>query len=316
VHCTRRAFLGVAGLALVTGCAPGNGDGDTDSVTVTHACGETTVPAPPQRVVSVGFTEQDDLLAVGVVPVATTEWFGGEPFAVWPWARAALGPAQPQVLSLADGIQVAPIAALRPDLIVATNAGLDADTYARLSEIAPTLAQSGSDAFFEPWKIQAAAIAAATFKRDEMDAVITAVDEKFTAAATAHPEFKDRRVILLAGTPWYGAFTATLPGRRTDFLTQLGLNVVDLGSFDDGGAARIPLDRIAAAIGEADVVVWTTESDAEQAALLAHPDIAARGGRNIFTTRELAGAIAFSSPLSLPVVADQLPPLLERALRS
>jgi iron complex transport system substrate-binding protein len=36
--------------------------------------------------------------------------------------------------------------------------------------------------------------------------------------------------------------------------------------------------------------------------------------RNVFTGKDLAGAIAFSSPLSYPVVADQLPPALAKAL--
>ena len=114
------------------------------SVTVKHAFGETTVPAPPTRVVSAGFTEQDGLLAVGVVPIAVTDWFGGQPFGVWPWAQPKLGAAQPVVLNLDNGIQVDQIAALKPDLIVATNAGLDADTYKKLSAIAPTIAQSGA----------------------------------------------------------------------------------------------------------------------------------------------------------------------------
>jgi iron complex transport system substrate-binding protein len=35
----------------------------------------------------------------------------------------------------------------------------------------------------------------------------------------------------------------------------------------------------------------------------------------VFTGKDLAGAIAFSSVLSLPVVADQLPPMLSTALR-
>src|SRR5437764_4802521 len=68
-------------------------------VTITHAFGQTVVPAPARRVVSAGFTEQGDLLAVGVVPIATTEWFGNEPFAVWPWAQPKLGGARPTVLS-------------------------------------------------------------------------------------------------------------------------------------------------------------------------------------------------------------------------
>ncbi|HZE16497.1 MAG TPA: ABC transporter substrate-binding protein, partial [Mycobacterium sp.] len=41
---------------------------------------------------------------------------------------------------------------------------------------------------------------------------------------------------------------------------------------------------------------------------------AALGAHNIFTTKDQAGAIAFASPLSYPLVADQLPPLIAKAL--
>ena len=319
-RCTRREFLtaaGAAGVLLAGGCSSdqSGADGPSGPVNIAHAFGKTTVPAKPQRVVSAGFTEQDSLLAVGVVPIATTEWFGAEPFAVWPWARSALGNAQPEVLSLADGIQLDRIAALRPDLIVATNAGVDADTYEKLSAIAPTLPQSGGAAFFEDWKDQANTIGIATFGQDAMKALITAVDDKFVAAGAEHQQFKDKLVLLLAGAPWQGAITATLPGWRTEFLTQMGFVVADgLAAFTDGDRARVPLDRLGPALDDADVVIWTTESDAEQAALLADPTVADLGTRNVFTTRELAAAIAFASPLSYPLVADQLPALLATAL--
>jgi iron complex transport system substrate-binding protein len=130
-------------------------------VTITHLFGQTVVKAPPKRVVSAGYTEQDDLLALGVVPIAVTNWWGDQPFAVWPWAQPKLGDAKPTVLSLENGIPVDQIAALKPDLIVAVNAGVDADTYQKLSAIAPTVPQSGEDAFFEPWKDQAAPVAPA-----------------------------------------------------------------------------------------------------------------------------------------------------------
>jgi iron complex transport system substrate-binding protein len=187
---SRRGFLATtAGVALVAACgSPKPGTVAKDgSVTVKHLFGEAKIPAPPKRVVSAGFTDQDDLLAVGVVPIAVTDWFGGQPFGVWPWAQAKLGGATPVVLSLADGIQVDQIASLKPDLIVATNAGLDQDTYTKLSAIAPTIAQSGPDAFFEPWKDQATAIGQAVFKNDDMQKLITDVDAKFkTAGATTH----------------------------------------------------------------------------------------------------------------------------------
>ena len=187
---SRRRFLAMtAGVAAVAACGsekPGEVAKD-GSVTVKHMFGETKIPAPPKRVVSAGFTEQDDLLAVGVVPIAVTNWWGDQPFGVWPWALPKLGAAQPAVLSLADGIQVDRIAALKPDLIVATNAGLDQDTYDKLSEIAPTIAQSGQDAFFEPWKDQAATIGQAVFKFDEMAALVKGVDDKFTAVGNEQP---------------------------------------------------------------------------------------------------------------------------------
>lgn len=303
-----------AGLGLLAACGshqPGTVAKD-GSVTVEHIFGETKVPGPPQRVVSAGYTEQDDLLALGVIPVAVTDWFGDEPFAVWPWARAKLGSAKPAVLSIADGIKVDQIAAQKPDLIVATNAGLDKDTYDKLSQIAPTIAQPTADAFFGPWKDQATAISQAVFKANEMKPLIAGVDEKFAAAAKNNPQFAGRTALLLRGSLYRDSVQVMPPGPRTDFLTQLGLAVPNTGD------RLIPRDRWAAELDNVDALIWTTESDDEQAALLADPTIqqlnATARKRNVFTGKDLSGAIAFGSPLSYPMVADQLPPLLARVL--
>lgn len=285
-----------AGVALVAACGSKPGEVAKDgSVTVKHVFGETKIPAPPTRVVSAGLTEQDDLLALGVVPIAVTDWFGGEPYGVWPWAQQKLGGAQPVVLNLADGVQVEAIASLRPDLIVAANAGLDQDTYTKLAAIAPTIAQSGQDAFFEPWKSQATTIGQAVFKHDEMQALIAGIEEKFAAVGQSNPQFAGRKVVLLEGRLGERGAQVMAPGWRSDFLTQMGL--VAAGDPDT-----------------ADVLIWCTESNEEQAALLADPKIAQRGPRNIFAGKELAGAIAFASPLSYPLVADRLPPEIVRAL--
>jgi iron complex transport system substrate-binding protein len=303
-----------ASASLVAACSstkPGEVAKD-GSVTVKHIFGETKIPAPPKRVVSAGFTEQDDLLAVGVVPIAVTDWFGGEPFGVWPWAQPKLGGAQPVVLNLNDGIQVDQIASLKPDLIVATNAGLDQDTYTKLSAIAPTIAQSGPDAFFEPWKDQATAIGQAVFKADDMAALIAGVDEKFTNAGKNNPQFAGKKVLLLGGTFYQDSVRVTTPGWRTDFLTNMGFTI------PDSGAELVPRDKMASVLDSADVLIWKTESDEEQAALLADPIVAKLRAtiekRNVFTGKGLAGAIAFASTLSYPVVADQLPPMLARVL--
>jgi iron complex transport system substrate-binding protein len=303
-----------AGAALVAACSsPKPGEVAKDgSVTVKHIFGETKIPAPPKRVVSAGFTEQDDLLAVGVLPIAVTDWFGGEPFGVWPWAQPKLGGAQPVVLTLNDGIQVDQIASLKPDLIVATNAGLDQDAYTKLSAIAPTIAQSGPDAFFEPWKDQATVIGQAVFKADDMAKLIAAVDDKFAGVGKNNPQFAGKKVLLVGGTFYEDNARVATQGWRTDFLTNMGFTIPDTG----GGL--VPREKMASVLDGADVLIWMTESDDEQAALLTDPIVAKLRAtvqkRNVFTGKDLAGALAFASTLSYPVVADQLPPLISRVL--
>jgi iron complex transport system substrate-binding protein len=303
-----------AGVALVAACGSEKAGtvAKDGSVTVKHVFGETKIPASPKRVVSAGYTEQDDLLAVGVVPIAVTDWFGAEPLGVWPWAQPRLGGAQPVVLSLVDGLQVDQIAALKPDLIVATNAGLDHDTYTKLSAIAPTIAQSGPDAFFEPWKAQATAIGQAVFKNDDMAKLVAGVDEKFAGVGKNNPQFAGKKVLLVGGTFFEDSVRVTTPGWRTDFLTNMGFTV------PDAGAGLVPRDKMASVLDDADVLIWTTESDDEQTALLADPAVsklrATTANRNVFTGKDLAGAIVFASTLSYPVVADQLPPLIAKAL--
>jgi len=322
----RRGFLGLAGLTALAlaGCSSGKPSPGTPgggAVTIKHAFGETTVPAVPKRVVSAGFTEQDSLLALGVVPVATTEWFGGQPFAVWPWAQPKLGAARPVVLNLDAGIDVDKIATLKPDLIVAIDAGVDADTYQKLSAIAPTVPQSGTDAFFEPWRDQATTIGTAVFQSDAMAGLVKAVDDRFTKVGSDNPQFKDKRVLLLEGQLWNNGVVATLPGWRTDFLTRMGFTIPEsiTSHGTDDHRAVLPVDQAAAVLDDADVLIWTTESDEDQAALVANPAIAGlratKLNRNVFTGKDLAGAISFASVLSYPAVADQLPPLLSTALR-
>jgi iron complex transport system substrate-binding protein len=314
-------LAGAAGL-LAAGCSspkPAPGAAPAGGVTINHLFGQTVIKEPPKRVVSAGYTEQDDLLAVGVVPIAVTSWWGDQPFAVWPWAQPKLGDAKPVVLNLDNGIPVDQIAGLKPDLIVAINAGVDADTYQKLSAIAPTVPQGDGDAFFEPWKDQATTIGQAVFQADQMKQLIDGVGQKFAAVAQKNQGWLGKKALLMQGTFWQGTVVATAAGWRTDFLNQMGL-VIDDSIKPFGGDSRvvIPRDHIKAVLDSADVVIWTTESPDDQKALLADPDVAASQAttqnRHIFTTKEQSGAIAFSSVLSYPMLADQLPPLISKIL--
>src|SRR3712207_289699 len=121
--------LGAAATAALAACgsddatAPAitssGGTAGTFPVTVRHQFGEPTVPAAPQRVVSLGWADADALLALGVVPVGILDWFQAWPAGVGPWAQDRLGGAKPTVLKGPE-INFEQVATLRPDLVTFT----------------------------------------------------------------------------------------------------------------------------------------------------------------------------------------------------
>jgi iron complex transport system substrate-binding protein len=329
----------VGSLSLLVGAAACGGDDDDSTsgagsessgeqasgsfpVTVEHALGVTEVPAPPERIVTVGYTEQDTVLALGLTPVGVTEWYGDHPFATWPWAQDELGDAEPEVLTETDGLQYEAIAALRPDLILGVNAGLDEDSFAQLSEIAPTIAHPvGAEAWFGPWREQTLLIGQAVGMEDQAQALIDGIDADFADAAAEHPEFDGTSIVFLQNAFYDGEAIAYQEGLSTDFLTDLGFEIP--GQLDEfvqeaeGSQAYIPLEQLSA-LDAADVLLWATEDPSDRDALEEVPLYRAleevEQGRLVFTDAVTAGAIYFTSPLSLPFVIENLVPALASTL--
>jgi iron complex transport system substrate-binding protein len=322
--CVRRPALILAFLlALVAGCSSGTAPAAApQGVTVEHAFGTTTVPPNPQRVLSAGYTEQDTLLALGVTPIAVTDWYGDQPYATWPWAREKLGAATPEVLTSNDGLQYERIAALKPDLILATNAGLDKEQYDRLTAIAPTVAQPvGGTAWFSKWDRQSLMIGKAVGKEAEATALVEGIKKRFAETAAAHPAFAGTPAIFLQGGYYEGKAIAYQDGLSTDFLTDLGFTVpkeLDAFSTSDGSLqAYVPMENLSV-LNSGKVLVWATD-DAAGRAKVEEPPVyrtltAVQGGHQVFTDAELAGAIYFTSPLSLPYLLDRLVPMLDQAV--
>ena len=324
-----RSLLLAAVLVLAAGCsssppttAPGAAPQAAFPVSVEHEFGTTTVPAAPQRVVSAGYTEQDTLLALGVTPVAVTDWYGDQPYATWPWAKEQLGSATPTVLTAKDGPDYEKIAAQRPDLIVATNAGLDREQYDRLAAIAPTVAQpKGGSAWFAPWDAQTRLIGAAIGKPDQANALVDGIKKRFADTAAAHPGFAGTPAIFLQAPFYDGSAIAYQNGLSTEFLTDLGFTVpAEIDRFapeGDSTQAYIPIENLGV-LNAGRVLIWATEDASARTELEAQPLYRTltpvQNGNLVFTDATLAGAIYFSSPLSLPYVLDHLVPRLDAAL--
>lgn len=274
---------------------------DTAGATVTHKFGETQVPADPQRVVTVGYTDQDTILALGVTPLAVGNFGGGYEWRERPWAQEALKGADPAVVS-EQQINFEAVASQRPDLIIAVNAGLKQADYDKLSQIAPTVAQSGDYIDFGmPWDEQTTLMGQALGREAKAQELIEGVNAKFAAFREQHPQFADQTAILAYGGPdGYGAYATG--DTRSRFLTDLGFKIPKEIDELAGEAFYAQFSQEQFRLMDQDVVVmYGAQKD-----ILANPVFrrldAVKEDRVIYMdlTDDFSGALGFASALSLP----------------
>lgn len=286
-------------------------------VTIEHKYGQVTIPAAPTRVVSVGFTDHEWLLALGVIPVGVRDWYGDKPYATWEWAQDELGNAKPTVLTNAE-LNFEAIAALKPDLIVGVYSGMTDADYAKLSKIAPTLAQSGEYIDYGmPWRDTTAFIAQAVGRVAEGKALVGKVDGLFAAARKTHPEFEGASAAVsffFDGKP--GAY-ASQDG-RSRVLTELGFTIP--AKFDTLAGDQFFFSVSAEELPtlDTDVLVWIVGSDdvlAGIGALPLRPSLRAfKEGREVVLDATMSGAFSFGSPLSLEYLLETFVPELALAV--
>jgi iron complex transport system substrate-binding protein len=304
-------------LVLVAGCGethePSVG---ASPVTIEHKFGATQVPAAPQRVVAVGFNDQDFALALGVKPVGVRQFQGGIDITKRPWAQAALGGAKPQLIG-AEELEFEKIAALRPDLILAVYSGITADQYKTLSEIAPTVAQSSDYVDFGmPWEDEAETIGRALGREAEGKRAVAAVKKDFAQARREHPEFAGR-TFAFASIATGKVYVYGSQDLRARFFTELGLESPAAIEKLAGESFFAQLSSERLDLLDQDVlIVYGTPADVKALPLLRRAAVA-RDNRIVYLdpAGEFANALGFSSPLSLPFAIEEGVPQLAAALR-
>jgi iron complex transport system substrate-binding protein len=283
-------------------------------VTVEHKFGATEVPSEPKRVVTVGYTDQDITLALGVVPVGVGDFLGGYEWRSRPWAQEALGGKQPEVVS-GQEINFEAVAAQRPDLIIGINAGLKKADYDRLSKIAPTVAQSGEYIDFGmPWDEQTLLVGQALGRSAQAQKVVDDVNAKFKAFRDAHPEFAGRTAVLAYGGPdGYGAYATG--DNRSRFLEDLGFKTPTEIDKLAGDSFFVQFSQEQFRLMDQELVVMYGSQDD----ILANPMFkrldAVKEDRVVYLdlTDQIAGALGFASALSLPYLLDEAEEALSAA---
>lgn len=304
------ALVGVAPLAAH--------EGDAFPVTIEHQYGSTTITEAPQRVVSIGYTEQDFLLAVGVTPVAVRYWYGDEADTVRPWAQEFVEGDAPVVLNMPYGnLNYEAILELQPDLISAVTSGITEDEYKLLSEIAPTITQTSDYINFGvPWQDVMLMVGAAVGKSAEAEAVVSNVETLFADAREAHPQFEGKTVAVSyfsQGT--YGFYTDQ--DSRGRFFTELGFVVPEelVEIAGESFYANVSAEQVLLLDQDLIAVLNLQFVEGGREALEAEPLFsqlsAVKEGRVLYLDEDSENALGYSSPLSLSYALDAVLPQLE-----
>lgn len=317
-------------------------DGDTDNgsdatdvfpLTITHAYGETVIPAKPERVATVAWANHEVPLALGVVPVGFSKatWGDDDDDGVLPWVSdklAELGAETPVLFDETDGIPFEVVADTQPDIILASYSGLTQEEYDTLSKIAPVIAYPGlawGTSLEDMIRINSTAIGLAA----EGEALIADLHGEITDALAQFPQLEGKSVAFswldVNDLSSIGFYTTHDP--RAGFLADIGFVTPQIVQERSAGSESF-YETISAEendrFADVDLIITYGEPDgstlqAIQAdSLMAQIPAVSRGSVVILPNSTPLAAAANPSPLAvgwsigdylalLAAAADQVP---------
>jgi len=300
-------------------------DADAFPVTIEHVYGETTIEEEPTRVATLGWSDHDAVLSLGVIPIGSTKLtWGGNDAGSSDWFDAELADLdgdQPVRYSDADGAPIEEIAELQPDLILATNSAITEKEFAKLSKIAPTVAYPDAP-WVTSWQDTLEMVGQALGRNTLADEVEADTEAALEAAREEYPQ--------LQGTSFVFGYLTTadlstvgIYGRddnRVRLLEELGLvsapivdEVVASGEFYDSLSAE-RADEV-----DADVLLTYAETADDLQAftddnLVGQIPALAAGHAYAEQDKHVGLAITNPTPLSIPfLIAQYLPHVAEAA---
>ena len=204
-----------------------------DPVAVSHALGQTTVPASAKRVVTLFQGATDITLALGVTPVATVESWAEKP--IYHYLRNRLP--NVSVIGLETQPSLEDIAKLKPDLIIGSTFRNER-IYDLLSYIAPTVAAKDIFSFRANTRL----IGAALGRQEKAAELLAQVDRRIANTRTrlydtfkagwplsaAILDFRSDHVRVYLADSFAGMILSELGFRQPPKLAQTGWSLMKL----------------------------------------------------------------------------------------
>lgn len=302
---TRRRFFAGAATAVFAAVAWQTGKAQEATpasdagfpVTVTHALGETVVPARPERIVVTDMNEVvDSLLAVGLQPVyygLSGGYIGDVP--VWV-EEAGLDPEIAYDRIPRFEIDPERVASMQPDLILGT--WVEEALYEQLSGIAPTIVVKASDA--TTWQEVQRTVGLATGRVEEASAAIDETEALLAEQRARLAPYLDRKVAVA-----YDFFDELYINGKTApigrVLSDFGMTVISPETAAEGDIDVVSLEQTNL-LSEADIIITPEFLEGDVARLEANPLFAllpaVQNGGYLPLSREGAQALYLESALS------------------
>ncbi|MEM8859614.1 MAG: ABC transporter substrate-binding protein, partial [Chloroflexota bacterium] len=211
------------------------------------------------------------------------------------------------------------IAELNPDVIVGVTSGMTEEEYNFLSEIAPTLPQSGDYVDYGvPWQEVSRVLGQAVGEAELADDLVTGIEDRFAQIRADHPEWQGA---TMAVAFWFNEVPGVYASEdaRPRLLSEMGF--VTPAEYDElaGDSFFVSFsEEEMPTLLDVDLIVWIAADDAAIQAIKDEPLRAAlpaaQEGREIFLNQLMGGAFSFSSPLSLDFLLDEMVPMIEAAM--
>ncbi|GHA36862.1 periplasmic binding protein [Devosia pacifica] len=245
---------------------------------VESALGTAEISEQPERVVTWGWSTQDVVIDLGIVPVGMPFFaYGGGEDGVLPWTEQAiadLGAEMPTILPNSGEPPIEAIAALEPDVIIAPYSGITEEEYAALSQIAPVVAYPES-AWFATWQQVVEMTGKALGLTEEADELIAETEAFMQQQAAQYPALQEVTFVNFIDRDDGQVSVRTAEDPRTRLLVDLGMEPIEqapsassFGSTYAYGLSYENFDEL-----DADVLVSFFDNPEDAEAFFARPYI-------------------------------------------
>lgn len=287
-------------------------------LTLTNRLGDVTIEAPPTRIVALGTNDVDIVYALGLTPVAIAANVatGGLPR----WLADDFSTEGVEVLQISTELSLEAIAALEPDVILASPFPLIDAYYDSLSDIAPVVADTDG-VLSDTWQERALKVGRALGREAAAADLVAAAEADIVAFAERYPGLRGKTYTL----SWARAADQVAVMAADDITAELfgalGLSIapevlaldVSTSGAAGTGAATVSLETIDLLDADAMIVAYNDEAGRaqfEESPVFQNVPAVAAGrylGIDISTVVALRGP----SAVSIAWAFDQLEPLFQ-----